>query len=267
MKKPLLYLISALTIALTGCVSNAARDYKNDKEVQSSITNQIVEKGKETYYIELEPDIDNIKFGVHMGIPLINDNQIIVPVKTKGKPVYTFKAKVNLEDNEQTKVITSIDIGNGGYGMGVFEEYLLSTIFSKKHEKVFEELKNSQSCVIIHRIEVSPKRFDDLETSKQMKKEFATDYEEGRFANTKEYDGLLEKYMKEKDVHTNEPYYPEVTIELTSGSKANFNELVHYVEKTTNLPYAEYSISMYSTLNRDENYHEIVLKNRENESK
>ena len=59
MKKPLLYLISALTIALTGCVSNAARYYKNDKEVQSSITNQIVAKRKETYYIELEPDIDN----------------------------------------------------------------------------------------------------------------------------------------------------------------------------------------------------------------
>lgn len=273
MRKNIVFLF--VILFLLGCASKESRTFIRDEQNKEMIYEEIVRQGKETYHLEVEPNVNKMKFGWDTGFPLLNDSRIVVPVQTVEEPEFSFDAVVFISGDPLE--ITNINIDNApqaGLGLGDLGEYLVRHIYTEKYQEAFDQLKTFDQHVSIETIFINALTsyyFEEEEEKIALYQAISADYNQGKFNDPAYYDQLLESYVPQQDSFTEERYYPRISLHVKQPNRSEFDIeerialIIKYIQASDILPSATYSI--VGTDNKDERIYESFTKEYEKKQK
>ena len=123
---------------MSGCASRESKAFRDDENVRTEIHDTIVQKGQEDYNLVLIPNMDKLKFGFQNALPIIDDEELKVPVRTTNNPEFQFDAYINIDaDNSGYRALGEIDIESRGlHDLG---EFLLTSIYQLEHRSKLDK--------------------------------------------------------------------------------------------------------------------------------
>lgn len=274
MKKWLLGMLVAV-VFLSGCASKESKALRDDENMRTEIRETIIQKGKEDFDLELAPMMDKLKFSFQNALPIIDDKQLEVPVRTTNKPIFQFDASIKIDaDNSGYRALGEIDIENGG--LNALGGYLLTKIYRLEHKSKIDEFLSYEKGVSLYSVKVMSKTsvfIEDEAEKEKLFKSMAADYNAGKFDDPSQYADLLSKHMLEDNNHNDEGYLPDLDfdIELTPSEQSKkrspeekFEKVIAYVyENEKNLPSGKYIFSMYTDGERKNRLAEYITINHE----
>lgn len=255
MRQRRLFLILLLTVLLASCASKESKEFRDDENVQKEIYETIIKKGEEDFNLKLVPNMDKLRFDFTDALPLIDDEQLIVPVETTNKPIFKFNAIIRIDaKNDGYRALDEIEIDSGGLsGLG---EFLLTYIFMVENKSKFKAIIDYEEGVSLSSVNVLSKTSVYIEDEKKREElihSMTADYNAGKFGEPEEHASLLSKFMLEDNNHNDEGYLPklDVKVELTYSESSKgvkpedkFEKVVSYVQKNErNLPNGDYVFS------------------------
>lgn len=260
-RKEIYFYLVIVCLLLSGCASKESTKFKNDKQIQEEIKEAIILEGKEFYNLDLVPNMKKIKFGLQDGVPLINDEELIVPVETTNKPDFSFDVVITVDvESNGTRNLGEIDVdGGSSTGLGYLGDYLLIYIFEERYKSAFEDIHQFEKLVSLNYVDVSSKtsvHIEDVEEEKKIKQALSSDYNKGQFNNPEAYDDLLDKYMLEEDYTKKGIYYPDVYFNVKRSYDTDvdmdkkYEAIIEYILQSDDLPLAGYHLS--TDLTKDE---------------
>ena len=274
MKKRLLGMLLAV-VFLSSCGSKESKAFRDDENVRAEIYDTIILKGKEDYNLELMPNMDKLKFGFQNALPIIDDTELKVTVRTTNNPVFEFDAYIEIDaDNSGHRALGEIDIDRRG--LHALGEFLLTSIYRLEHKNKLDDFLRYEKGVSLYSVKVLAKTSVFIEDEKEKEKQIKSltaDYNGGKFDDPSEYADLLSEFMLEDNNYNDEGYLPDLhfDIELTYSdiskgisAEAKFEKVISYVyENETQLPSGEYIFSMYTDDERKTRLSEYITINHE----
>lgn len=245
------------TVMLVSCASKESKEFRDDKNVQAEIYETIIKKGEEDFDLKLVPNMEKLKFSFTDALPLIDDERLVVPVKTTNKPIFKFDAVIKIDaKNDGYRALDNIEIDSGG--LSKLGEFLLTYIFKVENKRKLKEFLDYEKGVSLYSVNVLSKTsvyIEDDEVRDELVRSMTADYNAGKFDNPKEYAYLLSKFMLEDNNHNDEGYLPELyfDIELTYSdiskgvtAEEKFAKVISYVRvNETSLPNGDYIFDIY----------------------
>lgn len=257
MKQRWMIMVLLSTVMLVSCASKESKEFRDDKNVQAEIYETIITKGEEDFNLKLVPNMDKLKFSLTDALPLIDDQKLIVPVKTVNNPVFKFDAVIKIDArNDGYRALDEIEIDSGG--LSKLGEFLLTYIFKVENKSRFKKLLDFEKGVSLYSVNVLSKTsvyIEDAEERDELVRSMTADYNAGKFDNPKEYTYLLSKFMLEDNHYNDEGYLPRLDfdIELTYSdilkgvtAERKFAKVISHVrENETSLPNGYYIFDIY----------------------
>ena len=278
-------LICCCMLFLTACFySKEAKQVKNSKETQAEIETAIKKQAKEKYGMDVDVQMEKLKFTFPEGkvmFPIKTDKRLKVPVETVGSPVYEFKVRFNIYDeetetyqfNEDELELRKIS------GMGTV---LLTDVYKELYEKEFNKILEFDEDIVLDieaETKFSNRFFEDEAEEDALLKDFAKDYNEGRFADPLQYKYLIKKYavlpsedtlIYEEQLKGDPPCTPRISLSLKLDEDAEQTEvekldaLIAFIKDDDTLPNGSYHIHVSKEVpNKKPNTvsaHELVLR-------
>ncbi len=265
---------------LTGCASKELREFKNDKDHQREIAEEIVRIGEKKYNIELTIDPDELRYNFNMGFPSIREDSLLMPVKTTGEPVYSFDAKIELDNQGDDPIkIKDFDLERSYDGLDGLGEYLIHHIYIERYAETLTELVAYDDRITITDIDINALtsyHFDDQKEKERLIKKIIEDYNSGHFTNPEMFDILYDRYVPKWDSTKQEAYLPSISISITGTlyegkkfDKVTMKKasafLKNKIIQNKKFPPAQYFIHSSNTLEdttEEENYLILVRKTK-----
>lgn len=281
-------LLFTLTIVLTGCYSKEAKELTKDKDTQARIAETIIKQGKEQFNIDLEPDVNRIKFTFPHGkqlFPIKTDHRIVIPVQTKGVPVYRFKVYADIYNEIEEKYVFNpdkVELDSLG-GLNEFGKFLLSKVYKSLYNDALQKIRDFDPEINIKEIVVRDKysyiHFEDVEELKALRYDLVKDYNAGYFNDPDQFEAVLKRQMIEPDPETliyEEQLYGEfpctahISLEVehnTTHLKSREDrmlDIVDYIRSNPKLPNGYYGIHLTEensekTSNQNRLYESVVV--------
>src|SRR5699024_1533160 len=270
---------------LTACFySKEAKQVKNSKETQAEIETAIKKQAKEKYGMGVDVQMEKLKFTFPKGklmFPIKTDKQLKVPVETVGSPVYEFEVKFSIYDEETETYQFNEDelelrkLSNMG-------TVLLTKVYKELYEEEFNKISDFDEDIeleIEEEAKFSNRYFEDEAEEYAILKDFAKDYNEGRFADATQYKSLIKKYavlpseetiIYEEQMKGDQPCTPRIGLSLKLDEDAEQTEvekldaLIAFIEDDDTLPNGSYHIHASKEVPNKKpntvNAHELVLR-------
>lgn len=278
MKKHGFLIVVMASLMLVGCASKEAKRFIEKDDFKQEVEQIILDKGEMEYGLELDPNMKKVKFALNHGIPTVNENRVLIPVKTKNQPNFTFNAAAEIKRNDDgTMELIDVDIeGDGANGLGMLGEFLLTNLFLQAYEQELDRLENFDKNVKVEvdDVEVHAKRSLFIESKEEELKlafSLSEDYKSGKFEDVKNIEEMLDKHMRDEEISTKVPLYlPEINLELLKPAEENivmeekFNQFIAHLKESKDIPTAIYYVHYSPESKEEERLHELIIVEQDN---
>lgn len=275
MKKYGLLIVVMASLMLVGCASKEAKRFIETDDFKQEVEQIILDKGEMEFGLELDPNMKKVKFALDHGIPTVNENRVLIPVKTKNQPIFTFNAEAEIQRKDDvTMELIDVDIeGDGANGLGRLGEFLLTSLFQQAYDQELERLgdydKKVKVKVKVDGVRVQAKRSLFIESKEEKLRlafSLSEDYKLGKFEDVKNIGEMLGKHMRDEEITSKVPLYlPEISLELLKRGEENmvmgekFNQFIAHLKESTDIPAAIYYVDYSPESKEEERLHELVI--------
>src|SRR5699024_6341222 len=177
-------LICCCMLFLTACFySTEAKQVKNSKETEAEIERAIKKQAKEKYGMDGDAQMDKLKFTFPEGklmFPVKTDKRLKVPVETIGSPVYEFKVRFTIYD-EETETYRFNEDELELRELSSMGTVLLTDVYKELYEEEFNKILDFDEDIeldIEAETKFSNRYFEDEAEEDALLKDFAKDYNE-----------------------------------------------------------------------------------------
>lgn len=275
--RKLFVLLILLMVVLSGCVLFKSKESKRlikDRTVRAEIEQAIKERMEKYYFLDVHVNTKKIKYTFPDGklmFPVKTDKRIEVPVETLGDPAFHFKSYIDIYD-EETETYTFIDDDENINlnEMNDFGSFLLTHIFKLEYKEAFLNLKDQETTLDI-KIDIDHQYYnratDDATKHQQKMKQFAKDYEAGKFTDNEHFAEMFPAYVSEpqdwknfyeEQMASSEPctaeirlYYDHLTT-YDDTPEERLNKFIETIKTDPNMPNGEYMIHVTVKTEDDE---------------
>src|SRR5699024_8832819 len=193
-------LICCCMLFLTACFySKEAKQVKNSKETQAEIETAIKKQAKEKYGMDVDVQMEKLKFTFPEGklmFPVKTDKRLKVPVETIGSPVYEFKVRFTIYD-EETETYRFNEDELELRELSSMGTVLLTDVYKELYEEEFNKILDFDEDIeldIEAETKFSNRYFEDEAEEDALLKDLAKDYNEGKFEDPAQYKFLIKKH-------------------------------------------------------------------------
>ena len=273
MKKYGFLIVVMTSLMLVGCASKEAKRFTETDDFKQEVEQIILDKGEVEFGLELDPNMEKAKFALNSGIPTVNENRVLIPVKTKNQPIFTFNADAEIQRNDDgTMELIDVDIeGDGANGLGMLGEFLLTNLFLQAYEQELDRLGNFDKHVKVKvdSVKVQAKRslfIESKEEERRLAFSLSEDYKLGEFEDGKNIEEMLDKHMRDGEISSKVPLYlPEINLELLKPAEENivmeekFDAFIAHLKGSKDIPAAIYSVHYSPESKEEERLHELII--------
>lgn len=273
-------------MVLSACIYNKeAKKLIKDPHVKDEIEKEIIGQVERDYFLPVDVNMKKLKFTFPEGkllIPVKTSKRVEVPVEVVGEPSYKFKAYISIYDEEREEYGFYPDQDTINIkeirGLG---SYVLESIFIEMYGEQLDRIKEYDPDIEVSlslEHDFLDKYIEREEDRRRLMREFAADYNEGKFVDEKYYEDLYIKYVEKplegvKDydvlIKGNPPCTPSISlnIEYEAAESQPIDErladVISFIKDQDEFPNASYNIHIKDISEEkayeQESLHERVL--------
>lgn len=273
-------------MVLSACIYNKeAKKLIKDPHVKDEIEKEIIGQVERDYFLPVDVNMKKLKFTFPEGkllIPVKTSKRVEVPVEVVGEPSYKFKAYISIYDEEREEYGFYPDQDTINIkeirGLG---SYVLESIFIEMYGEQLDRIKEYDPDIEVSlslEHDFLDKYIEREEDRRRLMREFAADYNEGKFVDEKYYEDLYIKYVEKplegvKDydvlIKGNPPCTPSISlnIEYEAADSQPIDErladVISFIKDQDEFPNASYNIHIKDISEEkayeQESLHERVL--------
>lgn len=273
-------------MVLSACIYNKeAKKLIKDPHVKDEIEKEIIGQVERDYFLPVDVNMKKLKFTFPEGkllIPVKTSKRVEVPVEVVGEPSYKFKAYISIYDEEREEYGFYPDQDTINIkeirGLG---SYVLESIFIEMYGEQLDRIKEYDPDIEVSlslEHDFLDKYIEREEDRRRLMREFAADYNEGKFVDEKYYEDLYIKYVEKplegvKDydvlIKGNPPCTPSISlnIEYEAADSQPIDErladVISFIKDQDKFPNASYNIHIKDISEEkayeQESLHERVL--------